>query len=192
MLFLFGPGRVLGHSTPFLFMDPLLGEIRLMALNFPPRGWAFCQGQLMAISQNTALFSLLGTTYGGDGRTTFALPDLRGRTGMGQNPATYPLGTMTGTETVTLAPSAMPAHTHTLSSTVPVSTTAGTATSPAGGFFAQAGAQYGDSADGGNMAATLLNGSSTPAGGSQPHENRMPFLVLNYCIALQGDFPIRP
>jgi len=163
-----------------------------MAINFAPRGWMACQGQLMSISQNTALFSLLGTTYGGDGRTTFALPDLRGRTSMGQSAGTYPLGTQTGTEAVTLSVNELPGHTHMLSSTVPVNTAAGTTTSPTGGFFALASSQYGDSADGGNMAATLLNGKSDATGGSQPHENRMPYLVLNYFIATQGQFPIRP
>ncbi|GAB3843850.1 tail fiber protein [Hymenobacter terrigena] len=176
-------------------MDPFVGEIRLLPFNFAPSGWALCQGQLMSISQNTALFSLLGTQYGGDGRTTFGLPDLRGRAmvGMGQGAGltNYPQGTMVGTESVTLLSNQLPAHTHTFSATVPVSTVAGDNNSPAAGYFATGNSQYGDSGGGGNMAAGLLNGTSAPTGGSQAHENRMPFLVLNYCIATQGVFPQR-
>jgi microcystin-dependent protein len=178
-------------------MDPFVGEIRLMPFNFAPRGWAMCDGSLLAISRSTALFALLGTQYGGDGRTTFALPDLRGRAvvGAGQGPglSAYPQGTRTGTENVTLNTQQLPAHTHSLASTplVPVSTDSGTATSPAGGFFASLGSQYGDSSGGGNMAATVLNGPSTSAGSSASHPNLMPFLVLNYCIATEGVFPQR-
>lgn len=177
-------------------MDPILGEIRLLPFNFAPRGWALCQGQTLSIAQNSALFALLGTQYGGDGRTTFGLPDLRGRAalgmGQGQGLSLYPLGTMTGTESVTLFTANLPAHTHPLSgATVPVSTAAGTTNSPAGGYFAPAAGQYGDSGGGGNMAAGLLNGTSGSTGDGGAHENRMPFLVLNYCIALQGVFPQR-
>lgn len=171
-------------------MDPLLGEIRLLPFTFAPRGWALCNGAILPINQNTALFSLLGTRYGGDGRTTFALPDLRGRAmmGMSQN---YLQGSVQGTESVTLNSTQMPAHNHTFAATVPVSTDAGTSQTPAGGYFASLGSQYGDSGGGGNMAAGLLNSTSSSIGGNQPHENRMPFLVLNYCIATQGVFPQR-
>ena len=161
-----------------------------MAINFAPVGWLACQGQILSIAQNTALFSLLGTTYGGNGQNTFALPDLRGRTGIGRS-ASYALGSQTGTETVTLATNQLPPHTHTLSATVPVSTAAGTTGSPAGAYFASVGSQYGDSADGANMAASVLSGDSDSAGGGQPHENRMPFLVMNYFIATSGIFPQR-
>jgi microcystin-dependent protein len=171
-------------------MDPLLGEIRLLPFSFAPRGWALCNGALMPINQNTALYSLLGTQYGGDGRTTFALPDLRGRAMMGRS-QDYPQGTVTGTESVTLTTAQLPAHTHTLAATVPVSTDAGANATPAGGYFASLGSQYGDSGGGGNMAAGLLNSPSDQAGGNAPHENRMPFLALSYCIATQGVYPQR-
>jgi len=178
-------------------MDPFVGEIRLMAINFPPRGWAFCQGQLMPISQNTALFSLLGTTYGGDGRTTFGLPDLRGRTGVGvgQGPGltNYPLGVKVGAESVTLQTSQLPAHTHAFTSTVPTNSDLGTELTPTGGYLAAATSpQYNENSGGQPMAADLVTGQSAAAGNGQAHENRMPFLALNYCIALQGVFPQRP
>ncbi|MBH8559026.1 phage tail protein [Hymenobacter negativus] len=171
-------------------MDPFVGEIRLLPYSYPPYGWALCNGAILPISQNTALFSLLGTRYGGNGTTTFALPDLRGRAMMGMS-SNYPQGTVTGTESVTLNNTQLAAHNHTLAATVAVSTDAGTSTTPAGGYFASLGSQYGDSGGGGNMAAGLLNGTSSSVGGNQPHENRMPFLTLNYCIALQGVFPQR-
>jgi microcystin-dependent protein len=179
-------------------MDPFVGEIRLMAINFPPRGWALCQGQLLPISQNTALFSLLGTRYGGDGRTNFALPDLRGRTalGVGQGPGTsnYSQGEVTGTESVTLQIPEMPAHMHTVTGTVAANSALGTANTPANGYLAaSSSAQYSENPGGGQpMAADLVGGQTALAGSSLPHENRMPFLVLNYCIALQGVFPQRP
>lgn len=178
-------------------MDQFLGEIRLLPFNFAPRDWALCQGQLLPIAQNTALFSLLGTQYGGNGVTTFALPDLRGRAavGMGQGPglSNYPVGTQAGTENVTLISTEIPAHTHTISNaSVPVNAGAATATSPASNFFAKVSPEaYGPGTANGPMAANLLNGPTAGAGGSQPHENRQPFLVLNYCIALQGEFPQR-
>lgn len=176
-------------------MDPFVGEIRLISFPFAPRGWALCDGSLLPISQNTALFALLGTQYGGNGQSTFGLPDLRGRAvvgaGQGAGLTNYVQGASTGTESVTLLSPNLPAHTHALSATVPVSTAAGASSSPASGYFAAVNSQYGDSAGGGNMAPALLNGNSAPAGSSQPHENRMPFLVLNYCIALQGIFPQR-
>jgi microcystin-dependent protein len=166
-------------------MEPFLGEIRLFPYNFAPRGWAFCNGQLLAISQNTALFSLLGTTYGGNGQTTFALPDLRGRfaTSSGQGPGLSPrsLGEVAGAENVTLLQNQMPQHTHQLRAT----NGAATSSRPSGRYPAAGGA-YADSADAA-MAADELN----PAGGSQPHENMPPYLVLNYCIALEGIFPSR-
>lgn len=181
-------------------MDPFVGEIRLMAINFPPRGWLLCQGQLLAIQSNTALFALLGVQYGGDGRTTFGLPDLRGRThvgaGQGAGLSQYPQGTITGTEGVTLQSTQMPAHTHTVNpTTMPVSSSVGSQASPVNTYFAQAAGtptpqQYGLD-PGGNMAADAITGNSGAIGGGQAHENRMPFLALEYCIATQGIFPQR-
>lgn len=179
-------------------MDPFLGEIRLLPFTFAPRGWALCQGQLIPIRQNTALFALLGTQYGGDGSTTFALPDLRGRAVVGkdQGPGltNYAQGAMVGTENVTLLASEMPAHVHNgaATGTIPVSVASGTQNSPAGGYFSATTAEQYGTADTGNDTASMLSGTATAAGGSQPHENRMPFLTLNYCIALQGIFPPRP
>lgn len=179
-------------------MDPFVGEIRLMAINFPPKGWALCQGQLLAIRQNTALFSLLGTQYGGDGVNTFGLPDLQGRAalGVGQGPglSNYSQGEQTGTESVTLQLPEMPLHVHPITGTVAVSSNSGTATVPANGYLAAAASpQYSENAGGGQpMADDLVSGQTTTIGNNLPHENRMPFLVLNYCIALQGVFPQRP
>ncbi|MCB2376438.1 tail fiber protein [Hymenobacter sp. BT635] len=180
-------------------MDPFVGEIRLVALNFAPRNWFFCQGQLLPIQQYTALFSLLGVAYGGDGRTTFALPDLRGRAvvGKGQGPglSAYPQGSIVGTEAVTLTTAQMPAHLHTLSGgTVPVSANNGTQTQPTGNYYAANSVeQYGQAiAAGGQMASTMLAGTTGITGGGNSHENRMPYLALNYIIAYTGIFPQRP
>jgi microcystin-dependent protein len=178
-------------------MDPFLGEIRIMPFPFTTRGWAACDGRLIAISQNTALFALLGTQYGGDGRTTFALPDLRGRAivGAGQGPglSSYPQGTRIGTETVTLNSTQLPAHTHALGTpTVAVSGATATASSPAGGFFTKVSPEtFGTGTGNGPMAANMVNGPTTAVGGSQAHENRMPYLTLSYFIAVQGVFPQR-
>ena len=167
--------------------QPYIGEIRLFPYNFAPQGWAFCQGQLLPISQNQALFSLLGTTYGGDGQVTFALPDLRGRVpiGAGQAPglSNYVLGQKIGEENHSLTVAEMSAHSHLLN----VSTSVGSSDSPQGGFPARNAAaipQYSPSSDSAG-AATVVG----TAGGSQSHENRQPSLVLNWCIALQGIYP---
>ena len=178
-------------------MDPFIGEIRLLPYtNFSLRGWALCNGALLPISQNTALFSLLGVQYGGDGRSTFGLPNLQGRTmvGIGQGPglSSYTQGQMVGTETVTLLPPQMPAHAHTLSGTVPVLNSAAASGSPQGSYYATAPSeQYGETADHANT-GTVLSGTTGAAGSGQAHENRQPYLVLNYYIALQGIFPQRP
>jgi len=175
-------------------MEPILGEIRLMAFTYPPNGWALCQGQLLNIRQYTALYALLGVQYGGNGSTTFALPDLRGRThiGAGQGPglSSYQQGQATGTETVSLIPAQIPAHTHTVpATTMPVSATASTNV-PSGAYFAPTTqSQYAYDA-GGNMAADSVLGTAASAGNSA-HENRMPYLTLEYCIALTGIFPQR-
>lgn len=168
--------------------NPFLGEISLCAFNFAPRGWALCNGQLLSIAQNTALFSLLGTTYGGDGRTTFALPDLRGQRpiGMGSSAQgrTYQQGEQAGVETVTLALADIPAHTHPMRAASGV----GTGSSPQDAYPAASAvdAPYTDaSAIGFNTDLVV------PNGGSQPHDNLPPYLVMNFVIALQGIFPSR-
>ena len=169
--------------------NPFLGEIRAFPFNFAPKGWAFCDGQLMPISQNTALFSLLGTTYGGDGRTTFALPNLQGNAplGFGQGPglSLYDLGETGGEEAVTLLQSEIPAHNHAAA----CNTNAADSASPGGEVWAPevAGSNAYGSAGGTAMSPSALS----VAGGSQPHNNLQPYLVLNYCIALQGIFPAR-
>ena len=159
--------------------SPYLAEIRLMSFNFPPKGWAFCNGQLLPINQNQALFSLLGTTYGGDGRVNFALPDLRGCTPMHVGNG-FVLGQRGGQEVHTLTQSELPQHIHFLQDT----NKPGRAGIPTGNFFAANRGGYGDTA-----ATTLSPVTVANNGGSQPHENRPPFLVISMCIALQGIFP---
>jgi len=167
---------------------PYIGEILAVPFNFAPKGWATCQGQLLAISQNTALFSLLGTYYGGNGVNTFALPDLRGRTpvGMGQGPglSRYDIGQTGGEETVTLQVSQMPAHTHTAFGSL----NAGTTATPTGAVWATQTRVYVYSSSQSTQMAPQALG---PAGGSQPHDNMSPYLVLNYVIALNGIYPAR-
>lgn len=170
--------------------DPFLGEIRQCSFQFAPRGWALCNGQVLSIAQNQALFSLLGTTYGGDGRTTFALPDLRSRVplhfgtyaGFGQN---YVLGQKAGTEAVTLISSQLPQHTHPLNA----SGNAGTAIGPTNGSLAAT--KEGAAAYAPTAGAQLASGSLANTGGSQPHSNLPPILVINFIIALQGIYPSR-
>ncbi|MCA9638552.1 MAG: phage tail protein [Myxococcales bacterium] len=164
-------------------MEPFLGQIMMFAGNFAPRGWALCDGQLLPISQNQALFSILGTTYGGDGRTTFALPDLRGRApihaGHGPGLSDYRLGQKGGAESVTLTVNQMPSHNHTLAMNGE-----GAATKQAG--YLAASEIYGETADKSAPANTISN-----AGGNQPVSNIQPYVVVNYIIALQGIFPSR-
>lgn len=168
--------------------DPFLGEISMFAGNFAPRGWALCNGQLLSIAQNSALFALLGTTYGGDGQATFALPDLRGRApvhvGTLSGGGTYVQGQTGGTESVTLLTTQMPTHTHTLAAGA-----VGTQASPAGGLPGTTPAhdfRYSNA----TANATLHPGTISP-GNAQPHENRSPVLALNFIIALNGVFPSR-
>jgi microcystin-dependent protein len=168
-------------------LDPYLGEIRLFPWDWPPTGWALCNGALMSIAQNSALFALLGTFYGGDGRQTFALPDLRGRTPIHYGNV-YPQGAQDGTENVTLTLSMMPQHTHLLKAT---SSTADALT-PVGHVFAQVHANGPAPHYVAPSAYVPLNPASVqPAGSSQPHQNMQPYLVLNYCIATTGIFPSR-
>jgi microcystin-dependent protein len=172
--------------------QPFLGEIRAFPYNFAPRNWAFCSGQILSISQNTALFSLLGTTYGGNGQTNFALPDLRGRlavsSGQGPGLTDYPLGSESGTETVTLLSSQMPAHNHSANCTNVMANQP----SPSGNVWAADGAgitsEYGPAVANPPQMTSRAIGST---GGNQPHSNMMSYLVLNYCIALSGIFPAR-
>ncbi|MFF2051228.1 phage tail protein [Leifsonia sp. NPDC058194] len=174
--------------------DQFVGEIRLGAFNFPPTGWAFCRGQLVAISQNTALFSLLGTNFGGDGKATFALPDLRGAVpiGTGYDPTSLgdvPLGMAGGAPTVQLLQSEIPVHTH----GVQVTPTAGTTGTAAGSSFAvPRTGRATEAAYGTAGTVPLAQDAFGAAGGSQPHNNLQPYLALNFIIALQGIFPWRP
>jgi microcystin-dependent protein len=168
-------------STPFI------GEVRIFSFDFAPRGWAQCNGQLLAINTNQALFSILGTTYGGNGQTTFALPDLRGRApnhwGQGPGLSNYTLGQRAGEEAHTLINNEVPAHTHA------VAASSGTAdvTSPANAFWADGGV----TAYSATPTAALSGGALSTVGQSTPHENRSPYLALNFCIALVGVFPSR-
>lgn len=174
---------------------PFLGMLALFGFNFQPSGWTYCNGQLISISQNSALFALLGTTFGGDGINTFALPDLRGRipVGMGTGPglSNYQMGQMAGSENVTLLSTQMPQHNHimTASGNGPTQATA-------------SGASLASEVRGGvnPMPVVYANGATTPvnmasatslAGGNQPHDNLQPYLAVNYCIALEGIFPSR-
>lgn len=171
--------------------DPFVAEIRIFGFNFAPVGWAFCNGQLLPISQNTALFSLLGTTYGGDGKSTFALPNLQGNAPMfwGQGPglSLYSIGETSGSETVTVLESEMPNHLHTMQAFGGVAdfpTPQGRSLATVAGDQIY---QTNSTQNLGAMAAQAL----PPAGGSLPHNNMMPYLTLNFCIALQGVYPPR-
>jgi len=171
-------------------MDPFLGEIRLFGFNFAPNGWALCQGQVMSIAQNTALFSLLGTYYGGNGQTTFALPDLRGRVALaqGQGPGltNRDIGEVFGEENHTLITQEMPMHSHLVSANKTSDSTDPTNAFPSNDSRNPLNV-YATTSDGTKMNPAMVNN----AGGSQPHNNMQPSLVLNYCIALNGIFPSR-
>jgi microcystin-dependent protein len=173
--------------------DPFVAEIRIFPFNFPPTGWAFCNGQVMPISQNTALFALLGTTYGGDGKSTFALPGMQGNApmhpGQGQGLSLHDLGEIGGSETVTLLESEIPVHTHTFNAAnfpgdIQAPTVNVSLARSSGGNAYQTTT---------NANLTQMNlGALAPAGGDLPHNNMQPYLTLNFCIALQGVFPQRP
>ncbi len=172
--------------------QPFIAEIRMFGFNYAPRGWAFCNGQLLPISQNTALFSLVGTTYGGNGQSNFALPNLQGRTPIqqGNGPGLTPrvLGEASGVPTVTLLTTEMPAHTHTANA----QSGSVNQPSPAGNTWGVTGGRSGAL----NTYAPTPNATMSPqalgiSGGSQPHENMPPYLTVNFCIALEGVFPAR-
>lgn len=172
-------------------MDPFVAEIRIFPFNFAPTGWAFCDGQILPLSQNTALFSLLGTTYGGDGKSNFALPNMQGNAPMhpGQGPglSLHDLGETGGSDTVSLLESEIPAHSHVMRASpdqgdnVLVDPSVSLASSTGGTLYVS-----------GNPALVQMNGNAlSPAGGDQPHNNMQPYLTLNFCIALQGVYPPR-
>jgi microcystin-dependent protein len=170
--------------------NPCLAEIRIFPFNFPPKGWAFCDGQILPLSQNTALFALLGTTYGGDGTSNFALPNLQGNAPMhpGQGPglSLHVLGETSGSDTVTLLQTEMPAHTHGVQAsgasdtTTPVNNAWASGQKGFGSFYAPPGNNV-----------SMSPAATSAAGGSLPHNNLQPYLTLNFCIALQGVFPPR-
>lgn len=170
--------------------DPFVAEIRVMPYNFAPRGWARCDGQLMPIAQNTALFSLLGTTYGGNGTSNFGLPDLRGNFAMGQGQgpglSDRVLGETAGSAAVTLLPQEMPSHSHALMAGITPAST-----SPAGALMAPTASGGGNVYRAPGAAASMAASAIGTAGGNQAHENRQPYLALTFCIALQGIFPPR-
>jgi microcystin-dependent protein len=192
-------------------MDPFIGQICIFGFGFAPQGWAMCQGQTMPISQNTALFSILGISFGGDGRSTFALPNLQGNAaiGAGEGPglSAYPIGETGGETTVALLSAEMPSHNHAFV----VSTAAATAQSPQGNLLARAMRPFVHAADAAEVAApaptqieadfysanpgsaktALASRAIAPLGGNQPHNNMQPYLTLNFCIALQGVMPPR-
>jgi len=168
--------------------QPFIGQVKMFGGNFAPRGYALCNGQLLAIAQNDALFALIGTTYGGDGQTTFALPDLRGRIplhqGQGAGLTNRIIGESAGTETVTLITSQLPVHTHTALG----QSANGNQSSPAGGVWAASSLnEYSNAAANASMNPSAVGANS----GGQPHQNVMPFLCVNFIIALEGIFPSR-
>ena len=178
--------------------EPFIGQIQQFGFNFNPRGWAFCNGATLPIQQNTALFALLGTTYGGNGQTTFQLPNFAGRAGcqQGQGPGLTPrsLGETFGTNTVTLTSAELPAHSHAVNAYSQTATGSGSSSPVANGglsFLASTTASK-------NFIPTPLNTTLAPnmiqpsAGGGQPHQNQQPYLGVNFCIALQGIFPSFP
>jgi microcystin-dependent protein len=177
-------------------MEPFLGQITLFPCFFAPRGWAFCEGQVLPISQNVGLFSLLGTYYGGNGTSNFALPDLRGRVpvGQGQGPglSNCVLGSVQGAETFTLLTSQAPSHSHPFPTFAAQATTnAPSGALPAEGHGSGRGAFAINTYAPPQTAVPLASGQVAPAGGGQPHNNLQPYLTLNWCIALQGIYPPR-
>ena len=173
--------------------DQYLSQVELFAFGFAPKGWAPCNGQLLPINQNQALFALLGTTYGGDGRVTFGLPDLRGRLAAGFDTQAVPQGASIGQETVTLLSTQVPSHSHAVIA-VNNGTSGGTAT-PSSSVFPGSPANSSTGAAVGGYSASVTGGTplaaTGPSGNNTPHSNMMPYLTMNYCIALVGVFPSR-
>jgi microcystin-dependent protein len=171
-------------------MDPFVAEIRIFPFNFAPKGWAFCDGQILPLSQNTALFSLLGTTYGGDGKSNFALPNMQGNAPMhpGQGPglSLHDLGETGGSETVSLLESEIPSHSHALRADI-LDIADTNVVSPNASFALSSGGTLYQASGG----VLLSDNALAPAGGDQPHNNMQPYLTLNFCIALQGVYPPR-
>ena len=170
--------------------QPFIGEIRCFGFNFSPQGWAFCNGQLISISQNAALFNLIGTTYGGDGLNTFALPDLRSRVPVHQGSfagVTYVMGQVGGVENVTLTTQEIPAHNHLIVAT----SNAATLKRPVQNTFYAASSSGNNFYEAGTTLTALANNTVSSAGGGQPHNNIQPYLTLNWCIAMFGIFPSR-
>lgn len=172
--------------------EPFLAEVRIVGFNFAPRGWAFCDGQILPINQNQSLYSLLGTTYGGDGRTSFALPDMRGRAPMhvgSSDGATHLEGQKSGEETHTLSAAEMPQHDHAMKAT----NATANSPDPSGRFPAQVPAtlDFIYSTAGENLNVNLNSSTVANVGGGQAHNNMMPYLAINFCIALRGLFPSR-
>ena len=169
--------------------NPFLGEIRMAGFNFAPRGWAFCAGQLLAISQNDALYALVGTTFGGDGVNTFGMPDLRGRLpinqGQGPGLSPYVLGQKAGTESVTLTTAQIPAHSHVITA----ASSGARSANPSNNLLGSGEADIYNH-DGANAVALSPN-AIAQSGGSQPHDNLQPYLCINFIIALEGVFPSR-
>jgi microcystin-dependent protein len=169
--------------------EPYVGEIRLLAFNFPPAGWLQCDGALLAISEYETLFNLIGTTYGGDGQNTFAVPDLRSlvpiHMGQGSGLSSYVIGQTGGVESVTLTSNQIPAHNHSVAANSSPANNA----DPGGAFPASGSAAGGNNYSKTTDAATMNSSMVAPAGGSQPHTNIQPYLVINFCISAFGIFP---
>ncbi len=175
--------------------NPFVAEIRIFPFSFAPIGWAFCNGQILPISQNTALFSLLGTTYGGDGRSNFGLPNLQGRASMepGQGPglSLHDLGETGGSNTVTLLTTEMPSHAHNINC-IDGARVAGQTGQPGNAILVKTGGSPANAyTSGATQNQTMAADMVAPVGGNQPHNNLMPYLTLNFCIAMQGIFPPR-
>jgi len=183
-------------------MEATLGQIILVPYNFIPVGWAECNGQLLDINSNAPLYSLMGTTYGGDGVNTFALPDFRGRVPVHQTTG-FTMGQMAGAETHTLTTAEMPAHTHTVAGTLKASTAAGNSTSPASAYFSNVVSvddsgnpatlnYYNHNTPNTPMATNTIQGTTQNAGNTMPHSNMQPYLVMTYIISTEGTYPSRP
>jgi microcystin-dependent protein len=180
-------------------MEPYTGEIRIFAGNFAPVNWFLCKGQLLSISQYEALYTLIGTTYGGDGQTTFALPNLQSRVVVGQGPlpggSTYQMGQAVGTENVLLTGGQLPTHTHPFAGTVSALSGGTSQTNPAGNYFGAGGGTTYNNGPGTKpttLAAGIIAGQSSVVGGSQPHTNVQPVQAINYIICAEGIYPSQP